>query len=256
MIQKTGDHDTSKRSYQALVSAHWKRGAELLKKDWAHAGGEMAGFVARLAELAEFAGEGVNADGNFPARPSYVVGDALLPVGELARDTKTGESVQFALNAAGGSPHMAIMGGVGAGKTRTAVCMLRALRDIGKVPLLAFDFKGDLADGLSATYDAVILSPPNDSIPLDVLHVASNDENAIKIAAARIRDSIASVKLRRPSGIQSEALREAVAATLRLGVRAETATLSDVANALEIGVRRSGAESRRINGDLERVNSV
>ena len=234
MVQRCGDRGLSKRAFQALVSAHWKRGAELLKKDWEHAGRDMAGFVARLAELANFPGESESGPDE-PSEPAatVVTGEVSLSVGKAGQDSRTGEDVVFALNGAGGSPHMAIMGGVGSGKTRTAIHMLKDLRRFGDVPLLAFDFKGDLAEGLAATYAADILAPPDDSIPLDVLHVASTEDNAIKTAAARIRDSIASVKLRRPGGVQSEALREAVAATLRAGVDGGVVTLSDVARALE-----------------------
>ena len=240
ITQKIGDREISKKAFSALVSAHWKRGAELLEKDWERAGGEMVGFIARLAELADFTGDGAESSGGAPAfLAPTVAGEVRLPVGEAAWDSKTGESVDFALNASGGSPHMAIMGGVGAGKTRTAIQILKGLRDFGDVPLLAFDFKGDLVEGLIEAYAANVLSPPNDSIPLDVLHVGSSDENAIKTAAARIRDSIASVKTRKPSGIQSEALREAIATTLRTATTVRTtigdgtATLSDVAYALE-----------------------
>ena len=106
------------------------------------------------------------------------------------------------------------------------------MRRFGNVPLLAFDFKGDLAEGLSTAYAADVLRPPEGSIPLDVLHVGTDDDTAIKTAAARIRDSIASIKSRRPSGVQSEALREAITAALRARATGGTITLADVAHAL------------------------
>ena len=81
-------------------------------------------------------------------------------------------------------------------------------------------------------YGAEVLRPPDESIPLDVLHVGADDNTAIKTAAARIRDSIASVKSRRPSGVQSDTLREAITAILRAGATGGTTTLADVAQAL------------------------
>ena len=235
ITQSHGDRSMSKRSLQALVTAHWMRGADLLKQDWESSGREMGRFVARLAELSNFPSD-VGSDAvRPPAVPApTVTGEARLPVGESARDARTDGNVEFALNSAGGSPHMAIMGGVGSGKTRTAVHILKAMRRFGDVPLLAFDFKGDLAEGLSAAYAADVLCPPEGSIPLDVLHVGSGDDTAIKTAAARIRDSIASVKSRRPSGVQSEALREAVTATLRAGAEGRIITLAEVARALAV----------------------
>ena len=233
ITQSSDDESLSKPAFRALVAAHWTRGAGLLAKDWEHSGRDMARFVARLAELASYPSTVGNGDGAATATsPPAVTGEVRLPAGEVARDVRTGEQVEFALNSPGGSPHMAIMGGVGSGKTRTAVEMLTAMRRFGSVPLLAFDFKGDLAKGLSSAYSAKILRPPEESIPLDVLHVDTDDDTAIKTAAARIRDSIASVKSRRVSGVQSDALREAVTATLRAGGTGGDATLADVAHAL------------------------
>lgn len=234
ITQRAGEAEMSKRAFQALVTVHWKRGAELLQHDWEHSGQDMARFVAKLAELASFPDDPENDGGRAATSPSpTLTSEVRLSVGEVAQDVRTGESVVFALNSAGGSPHMAIMGAVGSGKTRTAVSMLKALREVGGVPLLAFDFKGDLAEGLSDAYAADIIRPPTNSIPLDVLHVPSADDTAIKTAAARIRDSIASVKSRRPSGVQSDALREAITTTLRARSKSGAITLRDIAQALE-----------------------
>ncbi|MDE0011487.1 MAG: DndE family protein [Candidatus Poribacteria bacterium] len=233
ITQRAGDRNISRRDLQAIVSAHWKRGAELLSKDWENAGGEMAEFVARLADLADFTGESSN--GVPLTSPSTgLIGEVHLSIGEVARDSRTGENVDFALNAAGGSPHIAIMGGVGSGKTRTAIHILKDLHRYGNVPLLVFDFKGDLAEKLAAIYEANVLSPPDNPIPLDVLHVASTSSNAIKMAASHIRDSIAAVKSRSISGVQSDILREAVTATLQSCSMGETVTLQDLARSLEI----------------------
>ena len=160
ITQSHGDRRMPKRSLQTLVTAHWTRGAELLKKDWESSGRDMGRFVVRLAELANFPHDaGVGEDGASASSVPAVASEVCLPVGEVARDVRTGENVEFVLNGPGGSPHMAIMGGVGSGKTRTAVHMLRQLRCFGNVPLLAFDFKGDLAEGLRAAYGANVLRP-------------------------------------------------------------------------------------------------
>ena len=83
IVQRSGDRTMSKRCFRALVSAHWKRGAELLKKDWEHAGGDMAGFVARLAELANFSGDAETPAGTPTGAVAPVVSGAVhLPVGE------------------------------------------------------------------------------------------------------------------------------------------------------------------------------
>ena len=234
IVQRSGHSIMSRRSFRALVAAHWKRGAELLVNDWEYSNGSMMHFVARLAELADFTYSTVRVDhpvGISDSSPP-IASEVRLVVGEVGDDLGSGETVEFALNSAGGSPHMAIMGGVGSGKTRTAVHMLKALRRLGNLPILAFDFKGDLFESLCNDYNAEVLRPPEQSIPLDVLHVGSTEDTLVKTAAARIRDSIASVKSKRPTGIQSEALREAIASTLRTKATNRSITLRDVAQEL------------------------
>ena len=255
ITQRFGDGSMSKRSFRSLVTAHWTRGADLLKDDWEHSGHDMARFVARLAELASFPSIIGSDEGGVPiASGPTVTGAIRLSIGEVARDVRTDESVAFALNSAGGSPHMAIMGGVGSGKTRTAVHILKAMRSFGGIPLLAFDFKGDLAEGLSDAYGADVLRPPEQSIPLDVLHVGSEDDTAIKTAAARIRDSIASIKSRRLGGVQSELLREGIAATLRIGAATGVAnTLSGVARSLATEYEERGRAPDELTSTLNEL---
>ena len=83
--------------------------------------------------------------------------------------------------------------------------------------------------------------------------MGSDDDTAIKTAAARIRDSIASVKSRRPSGVQSEALREAVTATLRTGATGGTVTLADVASALAAEYEERGRGPDELTSTLNEL---
>ena len=186
------------------------------------------------------------------AAPTYA-GEIQLPIGEIARDLKSDEQVIFSVNGAGGSPHMAIMGGVGSGKTRTALHMLQTLRRHCDLPLLAFDFKGDLTDSFTRSFGAKSITPPETAIPLDVLHVPSRDDTLIKTAAARIRDSIAAVKARKPSGVQSEALREAVSSVLHHSSPDTPANLPDVASALESEYEDRGRKSDELTATLNEL---
>ncbi|MCX8098786.1 MAG: DndE family protein [Casimicrobiaceae bacterium] len=237
LTQSSGQADLSKRDLQALVAAHWRRGADLLAKDWEEANGSLGAFVIRLAELANLAPNDEAVDGRFAAHAqvdgSAVAAAVCLPVGPVSEDAQTGETVLFPLNAPGGSPHMAIMGGTNSGKTYTAVTMLRKLRTFGQVPILAFDFKGDLVDKLAPDIGADVLAPPRVPVPLNMLSVQVADETGIREAAGRIRESIARVKTSKIGGVQSEALREALLQVLR-GRRPDSRppTLSDVAHAL------------------------
>lgn len=233
ITQRAGVADLTRKDLQGLVGAHWRRGAELLTRDWEEVDGNFAAFVARLAEYAALSGSG-SSDVDDTSSSDLSFGEAItLPIGEIALDVQSQEPVHFPLNAAGGSPHMALMGGAGSGKTRTAVYMLRRLREQAKVPILAFDFKGDLAETLGDVFEAGILNPPRTPIPLDVLYTSAKDDTSLREAAGRIRESIARVKGAKIGGVQSDALREAVLAVLRIGSRGQAVNISDVATALE-----------------------
>jgi hypothetical protein len=232
ITQRAGIPVTSRRDFQALVAAHWRRGAELLVQDWEEANGSLSNFVARLADLASFNGDGVSGYLEDGAPSVAIDSEVSLPVGEVAEDMSSGERVLFGLNAPGGSPHMAIMGGVGSGKTRTAVHMLKKLREFGPIPILAFDFKGDLSDSLADTFGAQVVSPPRIPVPLNCLHVDKSDDTGLREAAGRIRESIVRVKTSKVGGVQADALREAVLQVLKAAARGQLVTMADVSKAL------------------------
>ena len=254
ITQHSGEVEMTMKVLQGLVTYHWHRGAFLLKQDWDDCGQDMTKFAMRLAELANFTRvDGGSEEVVSGAASSTYAGEVRLLVGEIAQDIDSGEQVTFSVNGAGGSPHMAIMGGVGSGKTRTAIHMLRALRQHCKLPILAFDFKGDLTDQFTKNFGATSITPPRMSIPLDVLHVTSREDTSVKTAAARIRDSIAAVKERKPSGVQSEALREAVASALRRSSNTSPADLADVARALEVEYDDRGRKADELTATLNEL---
>lgn len=238
ITQRSARGDLTRKEFQGFISAHWRRGADLLTKDWEEANGSLAAFVTRIADLASL----VPGDPSRPSRrgdsdPTAILTAAIvLPIGTIAEDTQTGEPVAFPLNAPGGSPHMAIMGGTNSGKTYTALTMLKRLRLFGSVPILAFDFKGDLSEKLAPEIGAEVVSPPRVAVPLHVLSVQLADETGLREAAGRIRESIGRVKSSKLSGVQSDALREAVLQTLRVRPRGAPATLVDVAHALLLNI--------------------
>jgi hypothetical protein len=253
IVQRAGKSDLSRKELQALVAAHWRRGAGLLTNDWEEAKGDLGAFVTRLADLASLKSSGSSHVGPTGV-PEFIENEVVLSVGEVGLDVQTGEHVFFPLNAAGGSPHMAIMGGVGSGKTRTAVDMLKKLRAHGEVPILAFDFKGDLADTLGPAYDAQVVSPPRVPVPLNCLHVETSDETGLREAAGRIRESIARVKVTKVSGVQLDALRAAVYTTLSAGARGQPVGMVDVARALEIEYQQRQRKPDELTATLNELN--
>lgn len=224
LAQRGGDPNLDLRRLVSLVGAHWRRGIRLLDDDWQKAGQDVANFVKRLVEVA-----GVPAVGPCPGEfgsnasaKTFSNGQLNVPIGEVGEDVASKERVVWTLNGQGGSPHCAIMGGVGSGKTRTAVAMLRSIWEQAAVPLLAFDFKGDLGTDASGggyrideVFNATVLEPPRIPIPLDVLSVASTSDIDIAEAASRFRESFSRLKGSRLGDRQRTILHEA--ACLALG---------------------------------------
>ncbi|SDG08868.1 ATP-binding protein [Sulfitobacter delicatus] len=223
ITQRAGDPEFDVRRLIGLVGAHWQRGLVHLEKDWDQAGQDVAKFVKRLVEVAELptSGGALRSIGGTGIGATFSSGQIDVPIGEIGEDVATKEKIVWSLNGKGGSPHSAIMGGVGSGKTRTAVAMLRSIREQASVPLLAFDFKGDLGTDASGggyhideLFGAQILEPPRAPIPLDVLSLSSNGEIDIAEAASRFRESFARLKGSRLGDRQRTALHEAASMAL------------------------------------------
>lgn len=224
IIERAADPELDIRKLIALVGAHWRRGISQLDRDWEQAGQDIAKFVKRLVDVAELpsAGRSPLKLGGTVSGETFSSGQIDVPIGEISEDVSTKEKIVWNLNGQGGSPHSAIMGGVGSGKTRTAAAMLRSIREQSAVPLLAFDFKGDLGTDASGAgyhidelFEAKTLEPPRNPIPLNVLSLGSTSEIDIAEAASRFRESFSRLKSSRVGDRQRTALHEA--ASLALG---------------------------------------
>lgn len=242
IIERSGKLDVTLRDLQALVAAHWSRGLDILEEHWSAAEGDTARFARRLTEAAGLVGgSGGRAMPEEGLEPTSV----QLLVGEIGTDTSSGEQVVWAATAPGGSPHAAIMGGIGSGKTRTAVSMLKELRSLVQVPILAFDFKGDLSDTFRKDFGATVIAPPREPIPLDVLHLASTEDYDRKIAADQFRDSFGRLKGTKLGDRQRDVL--STAAEHALKARRPT-RLADIRDAVSreyqnLGMKHDGALS-------------
>ena len=255
IVEHANQSDISQREFRSLVASHWRRGAALLSRDWEEAGGDVHTFVARLAEIANLSGGAVVAVSPVGGGmgQTAVTTAIELPVGPVSEDARVNESVVFHLNAPGGSPHMAIMGGTNSGKTYTATTILSRFAAYGKFPFLAFDFKGDLSGKLAGDVGAKIVSPPRMPVPLDVLAVGQNDAVGIAEAAARIRESIARVKGAKLGGVQADALREAIQAVLRARTDERPAEIRDIARALAVEYQRRDRQEDELTATLNEL---
>lgn len=224
IVQKAGEPDLDVRRLIALVGAHWRRGLGHLDKDWNQSGQNIAKFIKRLVEVAELptACSSLPNMGGTLSGTTFSSGQIEIPVGEISEDVTTKEKVLWSVNGKGGSPHSSIMGGSGSGKTVMAAAMLRAIREQAPVPLLAFDFKGDLADftgtqgqtPLGEVFEAQVIEPPRTPIPLDVLKLTARDQYGIDEAALRFRESFSRLKGSRLGDRQRSAVHEAASRAL------------------------------------------
>jgi DNA sulfur modification protein DndE len=214
IVEHARRDDTSRRDIQDLVGRHWHRGAHLLWNEWVECGEDFDKFVLRLAERAGVReGEGdlsPQAAGVSSAfKPKAV--PVIVRIGNPSVDVATRQPVSWVLNGRGVSPHVALMGTLGTGKTRTGMDMLRAVRQQAGCPILLFDMeKGDLAGDANLARDlgATVVRAKREPVPLDVLHAGERDESAVNDASIRFRESFARVMQNKPGGAQLDALRD------------------------------------------------
>ncbi|WP_237384654.1 DndE family protein [Xanthomonas campestris] len=141
LIEHAGSSLTIK-DLQSVVQRHWARGMKILSEELDASDGDNSEFWRRLAESALPEVTEKRRSGTSPVVAEISRGPVPVRMGEIGHDVSNNEEVIWTLNAPGGSPHSAFMGGVGSGKTRTAAFVLRSIAEQTNVPLLAFDFKG------------------------------------------------------------------------------------------------------------------
>ncbi|TCK42392.1 uncharacterized protein DUF87 [Paraburkholderia sp. BL8N3] len=213
--------DVSRKEFQALVWGHWQRGVQILHREWDELGGDLQRFVTRLADCAGLSPTADAARARLRQAKTQkfrpIAKGVTIRVGEKGTDVDTGAEIIWTVNGPGGSPHMALMGSVGTGKTRTAKAILSQLRSENPVPIIAFDLKGDLrddADFINAL-GASVIEVPRQSVPLDVLSVDRNDETSLKFAASRFQESFQRIKVGGFGANQMDALRDATVQSMR-----------------------------------------
>lgn len=215
LVVEHAQHDNpTVRDVQELVKRHWVRGIDLLMSEWEQCEGDFDRFVLQLAgrggvrEGGKARAQRHGADGEFIPRAAPV----LLALGDPGIDVSTQQPVRWLMNGRGNSPHVAVMGTLGTGKTRLAVNMIRQAHQQSGCPVILFDMaKGDLAadEELAREIGAEVLSAPRSPVPLDVLHVADRNPTEVTNAAMRFRESFQLVTQSRPGGAQLDSLREA-----------------------------------------------
>jgi energy-coupling factor transporter ATP-binding protein EcfA2 len=217
IVEKSGLPHPSVEDIQEQVRRHWHRGIMLLQAEWESCAAENSEgvyerFILFLAQRAGLPAHGLSTGGHgddeFVALTDRRAVPVSLRLGDPGTDERTGTPATWLLNGKG-SPHVALMGGTGSGKTRLARCLLGQIRTQTKVPCVIFDFKGDLAGNPAFVSDtgATVIAAPNTPVPLDVLHIA--DVGQAAGAAVRFRDSFVRIPKNRPGAVQADELRDA-----------------------------------------------
>lgn len=243
LVERSELAEPSTKTLQDLVSRHWRRGIHLLRDEWKECHSEFDRFILQLA------GRGGLREGNGPLPVGLASAGTFLPaavpvnltIGSPGLDVQTQQPVQWLLNGRGNSPHIAVMGTLGTGKTRLAMEMLRQARRQTGCPIVLFDMaKGDLASDqdLIREIGAEVVRAPSAPVPLDVLYTPDTTSAEITNAAMRFRESFQRVTANAPGGAQLDALRDAAQRALS---GAKPVRISDVRDRL----REVYSEKRR-----------
>ena len=194
LITEHAGRTLDKPAFTTQVAIHWERGINLLSKIWDGAGGDFERFIVALAEKSDMP----QITGARPDSPSPLEQNTILPpvaidlsIGTFDSGTKRGQSAQWRINAPGDSPHIAVMGAPGGGKTRLALDFVKAIKEKSDCSTFLFDMKGDIAtdNELRRKLGAQVISPAT-SVPLDILHVAKKDNASVQNAAASLCASV------------------------------------------------------------------
>lgn len=249
ILEHRESDDVGLEAVQDLTGRHWARGMALLQEDWTAANEDFDKFILSLASQCGLPATGRGQVGRSTGNDGVTLrpGAVTLPLGETGTDLATRERVTWLLNGPGVAPHIAILGAIGSGKTRTALFMIDQIHSQSNAPVILFDMaKGDIATnhGLVSALGATVISPLQTPIPLDVLFAP---EGEVKQAAMRFRESFRRVPANRIGDAQGDILREAAEAAFAGG---GPVRLRDVYERLQ----ESYAKKRIRKGDIVTAN--
>jgi DNA sulfur modification protein DndE len=210
--------------FRALAEAHWARGYQLLRDELEQCGGDEVRLISRLADLLP---EGLPEGMAQPGLDASTAGEVRVKVGSVSRTHPGDKPVELVLNGQGTSPHIALMGSVGKGKTTTAVQMAQEIIANAQIPFLFIDPKGDeifrrAVEPLGGT----IIEVGREPIPLDFLPAASVGRVSVQNAAMRLRDTIVRC-CKTPGDLQQDLLRTAIENVIQDEAGRDLATIKD-----------------------------
>lgn len=228
--------ELSLATLQNVVKRHWHRGVELLMEDWLEAGEDYHRFMEILVKRRANLPDTVTPlDGSRGHDDTWTaeVADPKPVFIHLGTESDSDESFRWKVNGVGYSPHVAIMGQAGSGKTRAMLSALKQIRQQTDAPIVLLDLgKGDLANDaeLAKAIEARVLRVPNEPIPLDMFHGSSISDAHASDQVMGFRDSFSKVMQSKAGAKQLDAIREALKP---LFANNDRITLDDVRGALK-----------------------
>ncbi|MDP3165088.1 MAG: DndE family protein [Hydrogenophaga sp.] len=210
--------EMSLSTLQDLVKRHWNRGISLLYEDWEEAGEDYNKFVdvlvRRRANLPETGGVSPTATADVPDSQWEGPGRDPVPVFvDLGRTVESDGPFRWTVNGVGYSPHVAVMGQAGSGKTRTMLEMIAQVRKQSGAPVIVLDLgKGDLANrhDFIKAIGARVVRVPDEPIPLDMFFGSDESDLTASDAIMGFRDSFAKVMQSKAGAVQLEAMKDAL----------------------------------------------
>lgn len=199
---------------QNAVKRHWSRGVRLLKDDWISVDEDYEKFIELLITRRAMLPDSVKMPHAIPGETYIPSGSEPKPVRiNIGTELESGDPFSHLVNGVGYSPHMAIMGQVGSGKTRTMLEILYQIRDQTNAPVILLDLgKGELAKDVSLqnALNATVLEVPDKPIPLDMFYGSDDNANTASDAVLGFRDSFCNVMQSRPGAKQLQNISEAL----------------------------------------------
>jgi DNA sulfur modification protein DndE len=206
--------------FKSLVEAHWARGFTLVRDELERCERNETTLVQRLCEILP---EGTRPYVEAGGLAGGAEGEIKLRIGSTSRLVSTNEPIEFTLNGPSTAPNIALMGGVGKGKTTTGTQMAIELVRDARIPLLFIDPKGEfVADGRVSGALADLgpsitgIEVTSEAIPLDFLPHTSASGQRIARAAMRMRDTLM-MCCRSPGDLQKDLLKTAIQDTITAG---------------------------------------
>lgn len=223
---------------QSSVRRHWHQGIMLLLDDWNEAGEEPRRFWEILIHRRAMLPDTVYKSGKFGEihqdDETDFTGMAKAVYVDLGRSVDAPhEQYKRLVNGVGTSPHMAIMGQSGSGKTRIMKEVLKQIHIQTTAPVILLDLgKGDLVNdtALIDVLGANIIRVPEDGIPMNMFYGSNQNDEIATDTVMGFRDSFSSVVQGKLGPKQLDNLREALKPLFSIQ---EKITLEDVRSRLD-----------------------